>query len=131
MPASGLQVVVEPAEQNLVGRQAEELIQSLILQQQAVQFGVNLDVNLGQKTTTNDLPDETQDEVLTALLNVARANVDNGTSDTLGRGNNNVVVLRHLERVQLLLLRSRLVQDTLVDRLGHRVVDQLGKDQTV
>lgn len=45
---------------------------------------MKLDVNLAQETTSNDLPDKTEDEMLTNLGDISGANVDDGAADTLG-----------------------------------------------
>lgn len=130
MPVGRLEVVVEPAEEDLVRRESKELVERLAVLEEAVELGVDLDVDLGEKTTTDNLPDKTKDEVLPALLDVAGTNVDDRTSNTLGRGDDNVVVLGHLEGVELLALLG-LVEHTLVDGVGHRVVDELAEDEAV
>ena len=60
--------------------------------------------------------------MFSTLFNVGRTDIDDGTSDTFGRGNDNVVVFGHLECVQSLF--GRFVEDSFVDRFGDRVVDQ-------
>lgn len=131
MPLGVLEVVVEPAQQNLLRRQAQELLECLVVFQQPVQLGVQLDVDLAEQTSPDDLPDQTQNQVLAHLDDVSTANVDDRTPNTLGRLNDNVVVLGEVEVVQLLDLPAGLVQDTLVDCVGHAVVDELGQHETV
>jgi hypothetical protein len=134
VPSSRLQVVVEPSEQDLVWRQAQELLQCLAVVEQAVQLGVDLDVDLGEQSTADDLPNETEDEVFSTLGNVLWTNVDDGTADTLCRGDDDVVVLGHLEGVQWLGLASfdgGFVEHSLVDGVGDRVVDEFTEDQTI
>jgi hypothetical protein len=148
LPAGRLEMEVEPPEQDLVRRQSEELLQCLVLVQQAVQLGVQLDVDLAEQPAPNDLPDQAVDQVLAALGQVRRANVDNRAADALGGGNDDIVVLGHLEVVQAFgegrrdadgrdpfvafPARARgLVEDALVDGVGDRVVDELGEDEAV
>ncbi len=76
LPTSSLEVVVEPAEEDLLWRQAQELLQGLVLFEQPVELRVQLDVDLAQQTAADDLPDETEDQVLPDLDDVPTANVD-------------------------------------------------------
>jgi hypothetical protein len=92
---------------------------------------VQLDIDLAEQTSPDDLPDQTQNQVLTHLDDITTANVDDGTPNTLGRLDNNVVILSKVEIVQLLDLLARLVQDTLVDCVRHAVVDELGQHETI
>ncbi len=68
--------------------------------------------------------------MLPALGDICGTDVYDRASNSLRGGDDNVVVLGHLERVQR-LLRGGLVQDTDINGLGHGVVDQLAKDETV
>ncbi len=124
-------MVVEPSQKNLLRREAEELFQGLILFQQAIQLRVQLYIDLSEKTTTNNLPDKTQDEMLTHFDNITRANIDDGTANTLARLNHDVVVLAHLKRVKVLGLLSRHIQDTLINGVRNTVIDELGEDQSI
>lgn len=133
-PVGSLEVVVEPAEEDLVRRETEEFFDRLPVVEEAVELRVVFDANLRQETPPNDLPDETEDEVLRTVSDVLRSDVDDRASDTLGRGDNDVVVLRDLEGVERLRLPlgdRRLVKDTLVDRVRDRVVDELAENETV
>lgn len=131
MPLGILQVVVEPAQQDLLSGKAQELLQSLIIFQQSVQLRVESDIDLAEKTSADNLPDQTKNQVLLDLDDVARANVDNRTADTLCRLNDDVVVLSHVEGVECLDLLADSVQDTLIDCVGYTVVDELGQYETV
>lgn len=124
-------MVVEPAKKDLLRGKAKELLESLILVKKAVELGVQLDIDLTEKTTTDDLPDKAKDQVLADLDDVASTNVNDGAADTLGGLDNDVVVLAHLESIEVLCLLSGHVHDSLVDGVGHAVVDELGKDETV
>lgn len=126
-----LQMIIEPPQQNLVGRQPQKLFQRLAILQQPIQFRMMLDVNLAQQAPPNHLPDQAQDQVLSTLLQVGRTDIDDRQSDTFGGRNDNVVVFRHLECVQGFGLRFGLVEDALVDCFGDRVVDELGQEETV
>lgn len=50
-------MVVKPSKKDLVGRQPEEVVNCLSLLAQSVQFWVNLDIDLTQKTSPDNLPD--------------------------------------------------------------------------
>ena len=68
--------------------------------------------------------------MLSAFRNVNGSDVDYRASNSLCRQDDNIVVFGHLEVVQG-LARGRFVQDTVVDCLGHRVIDELGEDEAV
>lgn len=122
-------MVVEPAKQDLLGTKTQELLERLAILEQAVQLGVDLDVDLGNETAADNLPEEAKNQVLAAILNVAGTDVDDRASNTLCRTDDNVVVLSHLERVEPLL--GGLVEYTLVNCVWDRVVDELGEDKAV
>ena len=92
---------------------------------------MQLDIDFAQQSSADDLPDQAKNQVLPHLNNVAAANVDHGAPDTFRRLNDNVVVLRHLEGVERLGLPASHVQHTLVDGVGHAVVDELGQNEAV
>lgn len=75
-PVGRLEVEVEPTKKNLIGRQAQELLERLVVLEQTIQLGVVLNVNLIEQTLANDLPDEAEDEVLAAFNEVRGADVD-------------------------------------------------------
>lgn len=127
VPSCSLQVVVEPSQQNLLWGKTKELFQGLILLQETVQLGVQTNIDLGQETSLDDLPDETQNQMLASIHDILGSNVDDAASDSLGRVNGDVVVLNDLEVGQLVLD----VQDTLIDSIWHRVVDELAKKKTI
>ena len=91
---------------------------------------MNFDIDLAQKTSPNDLPNEAQDQVFPSLRDILRTNVDDRTSDTLGRGDDDVVVLSDLEGVEF-TLRGGFVENSVIDRVRHRVVDKFTQDQPV
>lgn len=109
VPFGGLQVVVEPSQQNLIRRKSQELFKGLSVVQQPVQLGMDLDINFGEQTSSNDLPDKTKNQVLSAFRNIRGTDVDDGTSDALGRGNDDIVVFGDLESIEGFHLASRLV----------------------
>ena len=76
------------------------------------------------------MPNETEDEMFSSLGDINRTNVDDRASNSLRGSDDNVVVLSHLECVEGLLC-GRLVQDTGVDRLWNRVVDEFAQNKTV
>lgn len=61
---------------------------------------MNLDVDLAEQTSSDDLPNQTQNQVLPAFDKVLGTNVDYRASDTLGGGDNDVVIFSHLESVE-------------------------------
>ena len=130
MPLGILKVVVEPTEKDLLWGQAQELLKGLILFQKTVKLGVQLDINLTQQTTSNDLPNKTQNQVLTNFNDISTSDVDNGAADGLGGGDDDVVVLCDLERVQR-FARGGLVQHTHVNSVRYGIVDQFAQDQAV
>jgi hypothetical protein len=130
LSASSLQVVLEPSKQNLVGGQAEQIVDGLALFAETIQFGMKFDVNLGKETSADDLPDETQDEVFSSVRDIRRADVDDGTADTLGRWDDDVVVLCKLECVEG-LSSGRNVENMGVDRVWDGIVDEFTKDQAI
>lgn len=91
---------------------------------------MELDIDLAEQSTSNNLPDETQDEMLPAFLKVLGSNIYDGTTNSLGGGDNDVVVLGHLESVKW-LSGGRLVEDTHIDSVRNGVVNQFAKDETI
>ena len=65
--------------------------------------------------------------MLSYFDDVSAANIDDRAADTLGRLNNDVVVLGHVERIELFDLSTGYVQNTLIDGIRHTVVDQLSQ----
>lgn len=130
-PASSFEMIIEPAQEDLLRRQTEELLQGLVLLKQAVQLGVQFDVDLAEQATADNLPNEAEDKMLPHFNNVTTANVDHGAADTLGGLDHNVVVLRHLEMVEGLGLPAGDVKDTLIDGVWYTVVDELRENQAV
>lgn len=124
-------MVVEPAKKNLLWGQAEELLEGLILVEESVELRVQLNVDLAEQTAADDLPNEAKNKMLTDFDNITGTNIHNRATDTLGGLDDDVVVLAHLEGIEVLCLLSRDVHNSLVDGVGDAVVDQLGKDQAV
>lgn len=89
-----------------------------------------LDIDLAQQSASDDLPDQTQNQVFPPLGNILRADVDDGTSDTFGRGDDDVVILGDLEGVEF-AFRGGLVEDSVIDSVRDRVVDEFTQNQTV
>ena len=107
------------------------MLQRLAILEQPVQLGMQLDVDLAEQTSPDDLPDQTKNQMLSNLDNVSSANVDNRAADALCRFNDNVVVLSKVEVVQRLDLLARFVEHTLVDGVRHAIVDEFGQDKAV
>lgn len=69
--------------------------------------------------------------MLADLDDVTAADVYDRAADTLGRLDDDVVVLGHLECVEGLGLLAGHVENSLVDGVGDAVVDELRQDQAV
>lgn len=69
--------------------------------------------------------------MLPHLDNISSPNVHNRAADTLGRFDDNVVILGHLERVEGLRLLAGQVQYSFIDRVRNAVVYKLGQDQAI
>lgn len=69
--------------------------------------------------------------MLSDFNDILTANVNDGTADTLCGIDDNVVVLGHLESVQVLNPLSGTVEDTLIDSIGNAVIDELRKNQAI
>ena len=70
-------MVVKPSQEDLVRRQSEKVINCLALLAQTVQFGMELNIDLTQKTPSDNLPDKSENEMLTTLSEIVGADVDN------------------------------------------------------
>lgn len=92
---------------------------------------MQLDVYLSEQASPDDLPNETQDQVLPYFDDVPTSNIDHRAADTFRRVDNDVVVFRHVECIQRLDLFPRSIQDPLIDRIGYAVIDEFGQHQTV
>lgn len=124
-------MVVEPSQQDLLRRQPQELLQSLVFFQQTIEFRVELDVYFSEQTAADDLPDKTKDKMLADFNDVTSTDVDNGATDALGRLNDDVVVLAHLKSIEVLGLLAGQVQDPFIDSIRDTIVDELRKDQAI
>lgn len=148
VPACSFQVEVEPSQEDLVGWQSQELLQSLSIFEESVELGVQLDVDLVEEASSDDLPDQAEHEVLPSFDEIGGPDVDDAAADSFGRRDDNVVVLCHLEVVErfrpttglrglwlrwdpAVRLASRLVEYSLVDGVRDGVIDELAQDQTV
>lgn len=92
---------------------------------------MELDIDLAQKTSLDDLPDKTKDQMFTGFHNILRPNVNHRAPNRLGRVDDNVVVFDHLELIDGLLGLATNVQYTFIDRIRHRIVDQFTQNETV
>lgn len=131
MPLGVLQMVIEPPKQDLLWWEAQELVEGLVFFKQPVQFRVQLDINLAKQTPTDDLPDQAKNQVLPHFNDISTSNIHNRTTDTLCRVDNDVVVLSHVESIQLLQLLSNPVQYTLINGIWNTVVDELRENETI
>ena len=83
-----------------------------------------------QKAASNDLPDQAQNQMFSALGQVRRPNVDDRAANGFRRSDDNVIVFGDLEGVEW-LSRFGDVENSGIDCVGDGVVDQFTKDQTV
>ena len=86
---------------------------------------MKLDINLSKQASSYNLPDQAKNQMLSNLNNVAATNVYDRTPNGLGRVDDYIVVLSHVESIDLLDFLARYIQDTLIDGIGDAVVDQL------
>lgn len=68
--------------------------------------------------------------MLSTLRKIGGTDVDDGTTDGFGRGDDDVVVFGDLKGVEG-AFRGGLVEDSFVDGVGDRVVDEFAEDETV
>lgn len=92
-------MVVKPSQQNLIRRQSQEVVYRLALFTKTIQLGMQLDVDLTEQAFANDLPNQTENQVLRTLRDICGPDVDDGTADGLGRRNDDIVVFCDLEGV--------------------------------
>ena len=123
-------MIVEPSQEDLIRGEPQQILDSLSLFTETVQFWMKFDVDLTEQSTSDDLPDKTEDEMLSAFLKILGTDIDHRASDSLCRRDNDIVILRHLERIDL-FARSRLVQNAHINRIRDRVVDEFTKDQPI
>jgi len=121
-----LEVVVEPAEQDLVRGKLEEVVNVFSGLQETEHLRVLSERDLTHETDTDDLPNETKYQVRATLIDIGRANVHYRATDGLGRVDAQIVVLGLL--VDVLGLH---VDDTLIDGVGNGIVDELAEQHSV
>lgn len=92
---------------------------------------MQLDINLAEQTSPDNLPNQTKNQMLSDLDDISTANVDDGAANTLRRLDDDVVVFCKVEVVQRLELLAGLVEYTLVNCVGYAVVDELGEHQAI
>ena len=91
---------------------------------------MELDIDLGQETPSDDLPNETKDKMFAAFRDIRRSDVDHGASNTLGGCNDDVVVFSDLESIQRFSWLW-LVENSRINCVGYGVIDELAKDQSI
>jgi len=127
---SVLEVVVDPAEQNLLRRQAQQIVNVFAGLQEPVQLRMRRQRHVGQQTDADNLPDETEDNVGRGLDNVVGSNVDHGAANRSGRVDGQIVVLGRRPHVELLAALGP-VDGALVNGAGHGRVDELAQQHAV
>jgi hypothetical protein len=91
---------------------------------------MELNIDLGQKTPSDDLPNETKDKMLAAFRDITRSDVDHGASNTLGGRNNDVVVFSNLEGIQRFSWLW-FVENSRINGVSYGVVNEFAKDQSI
>lgn len=91
---------------------------------------MKLDIHLRQQAPPNNLPDKTQNKMFPSFRKVGRTNVHDRTSDGFRRGDDDIIVLGDLKRIER-FLGGGLVEDADIDGLGDGVVDELAEEETV
>jgi len=87
-------------------------------------------IHLGEQTTSYDLPNQSQNQMFTALGKIGRPDVDDRASNSFRRRDDDVVILGYLECIER-PLSGRLIKNTNVDRVRDRVVDKFTENETV
>ena len=77
------QVVIEPSEEKLIKGELKEITQLLVLTLQADEEWVVLKVDQGGQLDLDDLPHQTQDDVLSLVSDEVGLDVDNNDTDGL------------------------------------------------
>jgi hypothetical protein len=130
MPPCSLQMIVKPPQQDLIGRQPQQIVDRLSLLAEPIKLGVQLDIHLGQQTLPDNLPDQAQNQMFPPLRDICRADIDDRTANTLRRGDDYIIVFGDLEGVEG-FARSGFVEDTDVDSIRNGVVDEFTEDKTI
>jgi len=86
-------VVVHPSEQQLLLGQLEQILLGLTIPQQQDKARMMRQVDLTKQTDLDDLPEQTQDQVLLGLIDIVGPNVNDVTADRLGRPQRQLQVL--------------------------------------
>ena len=76
---------------------------------------MKFDVNFAKKSTSNNLPDQTENKMFPALNKIRTADIDN-SSETLGRVDDQIVIFNHLELTEFLAFTG-LIENTFIDGL--------------
>jgi hypothetical protein len=63
-------MIVEPPQKDLVWGQTKQVVDCLALFAKSKEFGVKLDIHLRQQSSADNLPDQTENEMLATLGDV-------------------------------------------------------------
>lgn len=91
---------------------------------------MELDIDLSQKTSSDDLPNKTKDKMFSALRDISRSDVNHRASDTLRRSNNDIVVFSNLESVESFSWLW-FIENTHINSVRNGIVDEFTKDQSI
>jgi len=125
-PASVLEVVVDPSEEDLLNWELEEVFDGFSWLQKAVEFWVVNQIDLGEKTNSDDLPDETEDQVSLSINKILSTDVDDIATNTLGGVDAKGLVFANTESVKVLL-----VNHTFVNGVWNGIIDEFAKNETI
>jgi hypothetical protein len=125
-PASVLEVVVDPSEEDLLNWELEEIFDGFSWFQKAVELWVVNQIDLGEKTNSDDLPDETEDQVSLSIDKILSPDVDDVATDTLGGVDAKGLVLDNTESVKVLL-----VNHAFINSVWNSIIDKFAKNETI
>lgn len=94
--ASLLEMVVDPAEEEHIGREGQQVGEGLVALEEAREARAALQVDLGEQADADNLPQQAKDKVLGPGNHVLRANVDNVAANGSRRVQRQRLILRDL-----------------------------------
>jgi hypothetical protein len=98
--AIGCHVVVEPSNKNFLRLKLIHNAFFLIFGLKHYHFGHTANINVPENIDSDDLPDETEDDMLLLLSDQRRVYINDHTSDRLGRGDSQVKIFILLEQIE-------------------------------
>lgn len=124
--AGTLQVMVHPAQEDGLRGHLHEVLQPLVVEEEAGQARAAVQGDVAEEADADDLPEEAQDQMGLALGQVVGVDVDDVAADGLGGDQGEGQILKLPVDGQVLL-----VDRPLVDRVRAGVVDDLAQQDAV